>query len=98
MNLFKFRIGKKREVNWMTVKCDKCKSSGDNIAYDYPYIMFVDRDEIQIRPTGFKGRIQAYTTCTKCGKTVVIPEQSIPKNIWNYILQKAYESGENLEL
>ncbi len=97
MKLFKFHIGRKKEINWMTVKCDVCKCSCGNQNCEKPYVMYVDRDEIKIRPTGYKGRIQLYTHCTKCGKSVIIPETSVPKNIWNYILEKAYVSDNCFE-
>ncbi|MBQ8044193.1 MAG: hypothetical protein IJ272_08650 [Clostridia bacterium] len=84
MKVFKFKKNKKREkkINWMTVKCDTCTYLSK------PYVMYVDRDEIGLRPSGYKGRVQAYTTCTKCGKGLVIKNEHIPKTIWKYLLKK----------
>lgn len=82
MKLFKKR--RRANITWMTVKCDECEKKGK------PCTMYVDREAIRVRPTGYKGGIQLYTTCSSCGKEIVIPEETVPKNIYTYIKINSY--------
>lgn len=90
MNLFKFTKRQKREkqINWLTVKCDGCSEDGK------PYIVLVEQDDIKVRPRGYKGQIQMFVICPKCGKQLVIPEEKVPKKVFNYVLEKAYVSAD----
>lgn len=88
MRLFKRKGSRVRQkqINWLTIRCDNCSEENQ------PYVMYVYRSEIQIRPCGYKGRFQYYIVCTKCGKEIIIPEENISKEIRNYLIEKAYEA------
>ena len=86
MNLFKRRKTHNREkpINWMTVRCKNCSTDG------HAYVTLVPKEEIKMRVKGYKGGMQFFARCAKCDKDIVIQDERIPKNIWNYLWEKAY--------
>lgn len=77
-----FKRKRTAKINWLTVRCYKC------IEGNAPYIMFVDKSEIKLRPSGYKGGFQAYICCTKCGKDVVIPNERLSADVYAYLKRK----------
>lgn len=52
------------------------------------YVVKVRVDDIKLRPTGYKGRFQAYTKCNQCEKEIVLPEASMTNEVFKYLLKK----------
>ena len=88
MKFFKKTKGQTRRkpLDWMTVTCRRCSTD------QYEHTMYVRQTEIQIRCTGYKGKLQFFAICDKCGEEIILQDERIPKRIWNFLWAKAYQA------
>ena len=62
--------------------CEKCTAKG------VIYSLKVKVDDVMLRATGYKGRFQAYVKCDKCGKEIVLSEDSMSKEVFRFLYKK----------
>ena len=85
---FKKTKKKRREktLDWMSVICKDCSTE------QYIHIMHVNQNAIQMRDTGYKGKLQFFVNCDKCGREIILEEEALPRRIRNFLWAKVYQN------
>ncbi len=55
---------------------------------DEPHIARISKEQIALRPSGYKGAFQAYVKCPGCDTGIVIMKEYIPEDVWLYLIDK----------
>ena len=72
----------------ITVECKSCKENG------VCEKQTMRKEDLLLRPTGYKGAFQVYVKCDNCGKDIVLSDSQIPRSVMDYLTDRWFVEEE----